>query len=331
MRYGIVVYKDSFNLGDDIQSYATERFLPHTDFVVDREKMDSFFTDDGKPISVILGGWYLYNHLNWPPSPFITPFLISMHFDTYYSCVAGEKITKNMVLEDYGREWLIKNGPVGCRDLETKKLLERYGIPVFFSGCLTLTIASFNNIPKNDKIFLVDVPKSVEKYIRQKAGDICEELTHSIKMEGMPWCERRKIVEDRLKLYQGAKLVVTTRLHAALPCLALGTPVLFLKEEWSLNRTGTWLEYLHYTSIENLLSGQFKYDFLNPIDNKDDYKKIADRLVKNCEEFIDNQEKGNNEICLDIKMFSDGLKRTERVKKLFNLRIDKYESELYGR
>ena len=331
MQYGVIVYHDTFNLGDDIQSYATERFLPHTDYVIEREEMDSFYTDDGSKVAVIMGGWYLYKHLNWPPSPFISPLALSMHFDTFYSTVAGERITRNMVLEDYGREWLIKNGPVGCRDYETKRLLGKFGIPTYFSGCLTLTIQPFENVIKNNKVLLVDVSKSLERFIKEKAGDNCEDLTHSIKMGKLSWNDRRKLVEDRLKYYQGARLVVTTRLHAALPCLSLGTPVLFIKEDWSLNRTGTWIDYLNHTSEDELLSGRYEYDFLNPKENKNEFEKIAESLTKKCEDFVNEQEKEINEKKLDVEMFLDGLRRTERVKKLFNLRIDKYERELYGR
>ena len=40
--------------------------------------------------------------------------------------------------------------------------------------------------------------------------------------------ERRDAAETLLKRYRAASLVITSRLHCALPCLALGTPVVFL-------------------------------------------------------------------------------------------------------
>ena len=37
MKYGLLYYKDTVNIGDDIQTYAARRFLPHIDYYIDRE------------------------------------------------------------------------------------------------------------------------------------------------------------------------------------------------------------------------------------------------------------------------------------------------------
>ena len=327
MKYGVIIYPNTFNLGDDIQSYADERFLPHTDYIIDREKLDSFYTNDGSKVAVIMGGWYLYDHLSWPPSPFIDACSISMHFDTFYSKTAGEKITRNFVFEDYGATWFLENGPIGCRDHQTKSMLEKFGLPAYFSGCITLTINKFENVEKHNKICLVDLPNDVKNHIVKSSNYECVEMTHSVKMTTLSWEQRKKIVERQLKFYQGASLVVTTRLHAALPCLALGTPVLFIKENWSLNRTGTWLDYLNYTTTEKLLSGEYSYDFDAPMSNPEKYKEVREKIINTCEEFVKNCEKKEFKQ-LDVEMFLDGLRRTERLKKLMRLRIDKFEREM---
>lgn len=329
MKFGLIVYHNSVNLGDDIQSYAAEQFLPGADYIIDRECMDAFYTESGERVAVIMGGWYLYRHLNWPPSPFIKPLAVSMHFDTFYSRTAGEKITRNFVLEDYGASWLIENGPVGCRDKNTKILLEKYGIPGYFSGCLTLTIKPYQEVVHHGEICLVDVPRDVKNYIRQKTRQKVKEFTHFVNLPSLEWEQRREFVSERLKIYQGASLVVTTRLHAALPCLALGVPVLLIKENWSLNRLGTWLEYVNYSSKEQLLSGEYSYDFDQPEENPQKYKELSGQLESLCTDFVTKcKEKKPEE--LDVKMFLDGNRRVKRLQKLMELRIDKYEKELYG-
>ncbi|MFV0518777.1 MAG: polysaccharide pyruvyl transferase family protein [Lachnospirales bacterium] len=327
MKYGVIINKDTFNLGDDIQSYATEQFLPHTDYEIDREKMDSFCSKDGERVATIMGGWFLYNHLNWPPSPFIYPLPISMHFDTFYSKTMGEKITKNFVFEDCGATWFLENGPVGARDEGSKKMLEKFGIPTYFSGCITLTINPFENVVKHNKICLVDISEDVKNFVKENATLECIEMTHSVSLKALTWEKRKEIVEKQLKYYQGASLVVTTRLHVALPCLVLGVPVLFIKERWALNRTGTWLEYVNNTEKEALLSGEYAYDFDNPLENSDKYMIVRNNIIKSCEEYILDCEKKELEY-LDKSMFLDGCRRTERLKKLMHLRIDKYEREL---
>lgn len=327
MNYGLIVFDKTENLGDDIQSYATEQFLPHTDYILERERLDEFCSKDGAKVACILSGWYLYDHLHWPPSPFLYTKPISMHFDTSFSKFAGEDLTRNFVLEDYGAEWLIKNGPIGCRDKGTMELLEEKEIPAYISGCLTLTLKPYNDVESNDKICLVDVSSDVKKYVGANTNkEICE-LTHSIKMEGVAWEERRKIVEERLRIYQGAHLVITTRLHVALPCLALGTPVLLIKEAWSLNRTGYWLDYINYTTEENFISGAYSYNFDIPKENPNKHYELVKKMELECREFISQMEK-TKETYLDMDMFLEGKKRINRLQKLMTLRIEKYENEL---
>ena len=63
---------------------------------------------------------------------------------------------------------LVKHEPVGCRDKETQQFLEKAGIKTWLSGCVTLTLTA--KYPRNnDKyICLVDVPDSVETYIKNR-------------------------------------------------------------------------------------------------------------------------------------------------------------------
>ena len=43
MKYGIIVNINTDNIGDDVQSYAAEKLLPHLDAIVSRENMDEFY------------------------------------------------------------------------------------------------------------------------------------------------------------------------------------------------------------------------------------------------------------------------------------------------
>lgn len=42
MKYGVIVYRDSWNIGDDIQSYAASKLLPRVDEYIDREHLNTF-------------------------------------------------------------------------------------------------------------------------------------------------------------------------------------------------------------------------------------------------------------------------------------------------
>ena len=80
MKYGVLYNKYNINIGDDIQAYATARFLPRVDYFIDREHIDEFKTEDGEPVAVIMNAWYMWAKWNWPPSKYILPNMIGFHY-----------------------------------------------------------------------------------------------------------------------------------------------------------------------------------------------------------------------------------------------------------
>ena len=42
MKYGLIVYKDTENIGDDVQSYVATKYLPKIDYIIDRDDVTSF-------------------------------------------------------------------------------------------------------------------------------------------------------------------------------------------------------------------------------------------------------------------------------------------------
>lgn len=287
MKYGIVLYKDTDNIGDDILTYAAYRFLPRVDYVIDREDLDTFVPNKKESVATILNGWYLYNKFNWPPSEYIIPLFIGIHFspDRYWGI-------KDEYLCGEGGEYLKKYLPIGCRDVETKERLQQLGIDAYFSGCLTLTIPRFENVENNGKIFLVDLPQNVcDRLVQQYGKENVEIVTHKINGSDANWEERKGNVEKLLKMYQGALAVVTTRLHCALPCLALGTKVLLVKREDQdfKNRFSTFEEYLNTCTFEDLIDKKINLNDLQ--NNKMDYRGMAESIQKKCIDFIKKVEK----------------------------------------
>lgn len=65
------------NIGDYIQSVAQEQFYDHVDTYVEREALDTFFSD-GKT-NVIMNAWFMWRPEHFPPSPSINPLFVSMH------------------------------------------------------------------------------------------------------------------------------------------------------------------------------------------------------------------------------------------------------------
>ena len=294
MKYGLLYYKDTDNIGDDIQSYAAARFLPRIDYMIDRENIESFVPEKKEYVYTIMNAWYIHDKYNFNFSPYIYPLFISMFFKRF---LYEDGITYGI---DYLNENVIcdlkKYSPVGARDIHTKKIFDRLGIDNYFSGCMTLTIEKFSNVKKEDYIVVVGLNNDEINYIKSKTNRPIKIIRQDVKrgiFSDETWETRKKRVEKILKTYQGAHMVITNKLHCSLPCLALETPVLLLYDKsFSENkdRIGTYLGYLNYVDRNKFINSNI--DFENPKSNPKDYLKPRKHLIKKCEDFILN---GNEE------------------------------------
>jgi hypothetical protein len=79
MKYALLVYSNSGNLGDEIQSIAARQFLPRVDVKIDRDRLSEFKAPDGEAVLLIMNCWFGHQPENWPPPSSIVPLLISMH------------------------------------------------------------------------------------------------------------------------------------------------------------------------------------------------------------------------------------------------------------
>lgn len=152
-------------------------------------------------------------------------------------------------LDDYKR-----NEPIGCRDEATYNILRRKGIDAFLSGCMTITLPRRPEDVKPDKVFLVDVPSEVREHMPKELSDRAVSVTHEIPVdpqadyhEAMKDCEA--IAKRMFEEYRDhAMLVVTSRLHCAAPCLAMGIPVIMVRKYFD-ERYG-WID--RYTRLYTL-------------------------------------------------------------------------------
>ena len=60
MKYGVISHKTTTNLGDDIQTYAAVKLLPHVDYVLTREKLDTFHSENDEPVAVVMNAWWMW-------------------------------------------------------------------------------------------------------------------------------------------------------------------------------------------------------------------------------------------------------------------------------
>jgi hypothetical protein len=285
-RYGLLGYRWSGNLGDEIQSIAARQFLPSVDVVLDRESLDRKPWFDHGPLHVILNGWFMHRPRHWPPHPRIRPLITSFHLtdEVLFQNRSGVPAASGL-LEGRGRQYLIEHGPIGARDTRTLELLEGKGVRTFFSGCLTLTLPRPAAVGQRDYVCANNLDPEAAAFVRAQSAVRVVETTH-VDWLTIGAANRMKKAEALLSLYAGAKCVVTSRLHCALPCLALGTPVLLVTNRNDDRRFAGLINLIRHCTRADFLSGKAAFDIERPMPNSEDFLALARHLAASCSGFI---------------------------------------------
>ena len=121
--------------------------------------------------------------------------------------------------------------PIGCRDEYTYQKLIKHGIDAYINGCVSVTLPRRKDGGK--KIILVDAPIELEGDIQKKLHSEYECMTQQVYMNIEDAREKlQQIVRDHYKyIMENAGVVITSRLHIASPCIAMGIPVIFARKE----------------------------------------------------------------------------------------------------
>ena len=216
MKYASFRYDTSVNLGDQVQSFAAEQYLPRLDAHLDRDSLDEVPGPD--ETLVIMNGWFSDKPEHWPPSEAVAPIFFGFHA-TYYNGF------NKRFLEPDSIAYLKTQEPIGCRDRQTRDWLRERGVDAFYSKCLTLTFPKREREPENGKVFLVDVEYYPVKRSLRRAGVKLSQMTVSVYDDAT----KREMMAQLLETYKNeAALVVTSKLHCAMPCLAMGIPGVFI-------------------------------------------------------------------------------------------------------
>lgn len=137
-------------------------------------------------------------------------------------------------LEDgYNKRYLTQFGPIGCRDEITYNAMQKHGIPSYINGCMTAIFPTKPEI-KGNKVLLVDAPKTLLPYIPAKFFRNCECYTQQFYFDKDAVADFKdmfRFVKEKYQYYaENAQIVITSRLHVALPLTAMGIPVILAKD-----------------------------------------------------------------------------------------------------
>lgn len=262
-----------------------------------------------------MNGYYLDCKDAWPPSENINPLLISIHFNK-------NNFTKESILTEPSIEYLSKYGPVGCRDLSTLNFLQEHNINSYFSSCLTLTLDDNNNkktleLNDSEKYIILNTSywnDELYSFLKNKTNMNIYRIEQTITFKGsLPTLssihnseEKFFMAENILKIYENAECIITDRLHAAFPSIALKTPVILLKEDEKLfdpDRFDGLSDYILTSTLDDYINNYNQFDVNNPPTNSKKYLKIRKNLIKKCENFTGhiNPSYKSNENIADIK------------------------------
>ncbi|MCL1994719.1 MAG: polysaccharide pyruvyl transferase family protein [Defluviitaleaceae bacterium] len=304
MKYANICNRESnsVNIGDYLQFMAidnlyTEMGLKEDEII--RLKLSEVKTYMGErlilPINFFIE--YFTSNGKMDISPDITPIFLAAVLH-----LVEKPFNADAFLDDsYNKEYFLKHAPIGCRDEETYTYFTKYNIPAYISGCLTATFPKIDMIAGENVVF-VDVPKSLMPYIPDSI--LKEKILFSNQQflfsdeELNDYKNMFRFVKEKYDFFKKeAKLVVTSRLHTALPCLAFGIPVILVKEKFD-TRFSFIENYIPIYDEENYAIINWNPDVTLFEQLKHDLKLIAISRIKRLE--ISEAFKAR---CIKVKYF----------------------------
>lgn len=219
MKYGLPSVPWGHNIGDAVQSLLLrDLYEEHGVKCSEYVPVGQSFRYRGEKLLLPMNSCNVYggpqDARKFAPSPDVDYRYLGFHLH-------GDLRTfgKNVKLgSDY---------PIGCRDVPTRDFLRSLGYNAYFSGCISMTL------PKRQEgdyrlVYVIDDDA-------KKGLPFCDPVdlrpTTSLCLpKDAPWEKCEDLARDRIALLRDtAKLVITSRLHVYLPCVAMGIPVLFTR------------------------------------------------------------------------------------------------------
>ena len=258
-KTAIITYPNSNNLGDYIQKIASKQFLNEDIIEIDRDNLNNY---SGEKIKLILNGWFMEKPKNWPPSDNIIPFFISFHINPSiksfilntngieylkkHEPIGCRDLYTKSILEEKG----IKAYFSGCLTLAlNRKKLNfksdlRKGILVInvidriLPKFLFLKKPSIKNFFEDSiqgikypykKIKHIISIRRINNFLKNQKKEI-KFLSQIMDINKINIFDRNKLAYDQLYAIAKSELVLTSRIHSALPSVALSVPTIFISD-----------------------------------------------------------------------------------------------------
>ena len=218
------------------------------------------------PVSFPFNKWYKEGICGWF-SDFIEPVFLG------FTC-------RRSILRESEIDYLHRYEPIGCRDEYTFNILESYGIKAYLNGCMTLTLFDYTNpqVQFRDTVYAIDLTLEHITHLKSRLRNPIRVMSNSVDVNVLDK-DPNYIKRYYSELGTNAKVVITSRLHCALPCISMGIPVIILMPQVSYRMS--FIERLcpYVLSDKDYRS----FDFQKAIDSlvSKDYTLVKAQMVNN--------------------------------------------------
>jgi hypothetical protein len=241
----------SVNLGDSIQSRAVREALRAIGVreeqitTIDRDSLAGYV---GEPLLVVMNAVFVTT--SFPLAAQITPVYFGFSFHP-------DNLLPGQTLHDYEAALLQLRAPgsIGCRDRATAEALAARGLASHVTGCLSQSLAprgddDGDGLEKALLLCGIDDPVIEQSLLRQATGPLLwmrdqrrRVAEYPLSRATMAACGRE--ADALLSLYAGhVGCAVTSLMHCASPCAALGIPTVIVRRVPDNLRFGSLREHL---------------------------------------------------------------------------------------
>lgn len=328
--------EEQVNIGDYIQALASSQFLPQIDGFIQREKLKDYDGDECKvimngwymhhpeqwPPSEKIKPLFIATHFNTLAQNQLLSDESIAYLKKHIPIGCRDNYTKSLLLSKGVDAYFsgCMTLTLGYKYKSEEKGDKCYFVDPYFVTHWNLLTTIYNLLylifhwkpisiiaqkhpdPKKGlrkKMILTTFYREYKRIFTEKtlldAEYICQQSTY-YKEHFKTDDERLKEAEKLIKRYAKARLVVTSRIHCALPCLGLGTPVIYTEDanqsEASACRLGGLRELFNIlkwnrTHLESEFSIKKKISLQNAPNNKNSWQQYARYLTDVCKKFID--------------------------------------------
>lgn len=326
---------DAINIGDYVQALASAQFLPQVDGFIEREALKDYHGDSCKmimngwfihdtqqwPPSDKINPLFVAFHINSQAKEEMLKEesinYLKQHEPIGCRDTATVEMLKEKGVEAYFSGCMTLTLGYKYRDEEkdgsiyfVDPYFDYKKDPISIISNLIYALFHLKNVLKIYKTFphrksglvkLAKVSAFYKIYRKMFADDVLTKAKY-ICQQSMDYNEKFNTNESLLleaerlvRKYAKARLVVTSRIHCALPCLGIGTPVLFTDNAnqsiESSCRMGGLIELFNVIKVNNnTLTPSFPFDRVIDekfnIKNSNRWKKYQENLVVTCKRFL---------------------------------------------